>query len=222
MKTSFLKQNFYAITVLSLLLLSSALAASDPAVLEETDGFYDTLIHYTVTNPADSSIGDVVGFVIEVDYSFYLNAGTTNGWKAQGYTNTSLNAANWDSYMKADGSGNSALTWQQFFGGIDYPFGQTKSIGFFVNYSAVAADTYKFDWSDPGHLPILPGETLAGFYAWEDTTASQYLLAYIGDAQNDTFSNNGLPPFRGDTVPEPATMSLLAVGGLAMLRRRRA
>ena len=230
MKNSFLKQDFYVITVLPLLLLSSALAASDPTVIEEFEeaGFS----HYTVVNPADSSIGNIVGFIVEVDYQYGLLAYADNGWLAQGMTDFSeepLNPTTWDSKMKVNYStATYDLTWRQFFGGIDYPFGDVKAIGYYVSYSEIAPDTYKFDWlysNPPGHLPILPGETLGGFSANVDGPCSQYLLAYIDDAQNDTFGYDNidkrLRSFQGETVPEPITLSLLGLGGLALRRRHR-
>ena len=134
MKSEFPEREFCSIAVLILLLLSPVLATTEPSVVEDITQypFGDTVISYTIVNPADSSIDDIVGFVIEVDYDFYIEALTTNGWLAQGLTNTPLNATAWDSMMSANYSGFSALTWRQFFGGIDYPFGQTKSVGFFV------------------------------------------------------------------------------------------
>ncbi len=221
-----MKNSFCLIAVLPLLLFSQVLAASNPSVLEEVIEYEwgDTRISYTVDNPVDSTIGDVVGFVIEVahPFDFSLWAYTENGWRAQGMTSSLLNSTAWDSKMKANYSSDCALTWKQFFGGINYPFGDVIGVGYFVNYSQIATNTFKFDWSfagTPDHLPILPGETRGGFYTSLDGTASQYLLAYIGNAQNDTFSSSGLTPFRGNTVPEPATMLLLGFGGL-LLRRR--
>jgi hypothetical protein len=121
------------------------------------------------------------------------------------------------------------LTWRQFYRGIDYSFGDVKGIGYFVSYSEISPSTYKFDWSsstEPYHLPILAGETLGGFSANVDGPASQYVLAYIDDAQNNTFGYDNidkrLHSFQGETVPEPITLSLLGLGGLALRRRRRA
>ncbi len=212
-----------SITVSILLLPSLVLAVSDPIVIEEVTKYPygDTHLDYTVINPADSSIGDIVGFVIEVNYNWYLEASTTNGWMAQGVTNSPLSAATWDLNM----SGNSeALTWRQFFGGIDYPFGDVNGVGYYVNYSEVTPDTFKFNWSYPEapyHLPILPGETLGGFHVDVDLTYSQYLLAYIDDAENETFDDSGLSSFAGETIPEPATIAMLGLGGLLLGRSRK-
>lgn len=223
MKAGLVKRDFCVITVLPLILSSLVLAASDPIVIEEVDEYYSQ-VDYTVINPADSSIGDIVGFVIEVDYSYYLEAYTTNGWMAQGLTATPLSATTWNLNMSANGSGASALTWRQFFGGIDYPFGDVKGVGYFVNYNEVAPNTFKFDWSfseTPYHLPILAGETLDGFYAYVDVPCSQYLLAYIDDAGNATFGNSGLPSFRGEAVPEPASAAILILGATLIASKRR-
>ncbi|MBN2019431.1 MAG: PEP-CTERM sorting domain-containing protein [Sedimentisphaerales bacterium] len=226
MKNDFSRQNFCVITVLPLLLSSLALAASDPVVIEEFEdiGFS----HYTVVNPADSSVGDIVGFIVEVDYQYGLLAYTNNGWLAQGMTDfmeEPLNPTTWDLKMKVNYSSVTYdLTWRQFFGGIDYPFGDVKAIGYYVSYSEISPDTYKFDWSyseSPYHLPILPGEILGDFSANVDGPCSEYLLAYIDDAQNDTFSNNGLASFRGEAIPEPTSLVLFCLGGLVFFRKRK-
>jgi hypothetical protein len=235
-KDTFFKQEFLlssGVIIISTLLLSSlALAVSDPTVIEEVTKypFGDTHISYTIINPADSSIGDIVGFVVEVDYKWSLYSNTTNGWLAQGLTGAPLNAATWDSTMAANNiSVIYELTWRQFYGGINYPFGSANGVGYFVSYDDIAADTFKFDWSSssaPYHLPVLAGETLGGFYTDLDQTASHYVLAYIDDAQNNTFGYDNidkrLRSFQGETLPEPITLSLFGLGGLALLRRRRA
>jgi len=228
-KAAFLKREFlssFGVIIITTLLLSSlALAVSDPTVIEESQ-WGGTLINYTVVNPADSRIGDIVGFVVEVDYDYYLYADTTNGWLAQGITGAPLNATTWESTMASNNTSVIyELTWRQFYGNIDYPFGSVDGVGYFVSYDDIATDTFQFDWSsssEPYHLPILAGETLGGFNAYVDGTASQYLLAYVDNSINDTFGINDLHSFQGDTIPEPATLSLLGLGGLAILRKRRA
>ncbi len=125
--------------------------------------------------------------------------------------------------MSDNDSGDSALTWSEFFGGIDYPFGDEKAVGYYVNYSEGEPNTFTFDWlysEPPYHLPIFEGETLDGFYAYMDLTASQYLLAYIEEAENGTFNNTGLPWFQGEAVPEPGTVVLLGLGSVLVRRRQ--
>jgi hypothetical protein len=150
------------------------------------------------------------------EWSFYAD---TNGWLAQGVTGVPLDTTTWDSRITANfPSGVFDLTWRQFCGGIDYPLGDVEGVGYFVYYSKIGPDTYKFDWMHsiaPYHFPGPAGETLAGFYAYVDRTCSQFLLAYIDNAQDGTLGNG--PP----EVPEPTTMCLFGLGGLALLKKKR-
>jgi hypothetical protein len=147
------------------------------------------------------------------EWSFYAD---TNGWLAQGVTGVPLDTTTWDSQITDNfPSGVFDLTWRQFCGGIDYPFGDVEGVGYFVYYSKIGSDTYKFDWMysiAPYHFPGPAGETLGGFYAYVDRTCSQFLLAYIGNTPNNPFGNE---------TPEPGTMCLFCLGGLALLRKKR-
>jgi len=155
------------------------------------------------------------------EWSLYADA---NGWLAQGITGVLLDTTTWDSMITTNfPSGVFDLTWRQFCGGIDYPFGDVEGVGYFIYYSKISPDTYEFDWLDsitPYHFPGPAGGTLAGFYAYVDRTCSQFLLAYIDKVQNDTLGN-GSPSFQSET-PEPGTMCLFGLGGLAVLRKLRA
>ena len=75
--------------------------------------------------------------------------------------------------------------------------------------------------------PINEGHRIMGWDVYIDATAAPglYTIGFTNDMLGS--GNDGAVPM-GDPfamqvniIPEPATMSLLALGGLAMLRRRR-
>ena len=213
---------FFSAIIVMVLTVSPTvvLAQLDPTVIEEYNED-EYRLEYTVVNPSDSSVDDIVGFVIEVDFDYYLSIVNENGWQSTSFGRWETPADKWDSLML----GGNSLTWRQFFGGMDYPFGDSPAAAYFVAYQETFPNTFEFDWSfgaPPYHLPILPGEKLNNFYAYVDGPASQYILAHIGDAENDTFDNTGLPSFQGEAIPEPATVLLFGLGGLGLIRRRRA
>jgi hypothetical protein len=197
---------------------SAAVAESAPTVFEDYDP-EGPRVEYTVTNPSPSTVGDIVAFVIDLNPSelpYGHWADTANQWNFQ-----DLAADDWTSDMTHYGypSASFPLTWQAFFGGIDYPFGTSPAAGYFVGYSEVSPGLYQFD--SPS-LAISPGESLGQFVV-EGRALSTFYLAYIGDAANDTFDSNGLPYVSGEAVPEPCTLILLgmaALGLLAYARRR--
>jgi hypothetical protein len=74
---------------------------------------------------------------------------------------------------------------------------------------------------------IFNAMTASGQYA---LTNNDFSFSFANISPNVTFSNNSILPFttdatglyQADLVPEPATLGMLLVGGLATLRRRRA
>jgi len=221
-KVKMQKQAFFFSAIVIIILGSfsptAALALSNPYVIEKyNEELYR--LEYTVVNPSDSITGDIVGFIIEVDFDYYLRVQNDNGWQDKAIGRWNLPADNWNSNMLGDNS----LTWSEFFGGMDYPFADSPAAAYFVNYQEVSPNTFEFDWefhSPPYHLPILPGESRDSFYAYVDGPASQFLLAYINDAENGTFDDTGLPSFQGEAVPEPSTLFLLSFGAMLIRRKR--
>lgn len=198
---------FFAIPSSSL----AAIAIEDPTVLEEFDGSYK--IEYTVTNPIVSSVGDIVGFVIEVDAPgfdpFYCD--TANGWECQ-----ALTSGDWDSVMESESYpyDTFALTWSQFFGDIAYPFASDQpAAGYFMAYSE---DPFYFD--DPD-LAVSPGESLDQFFV-DAMPMSTFVLSHVGDAY-DVFVSGGMDTFEDEAIPEPASAIVLLLGSLAMFRKRK-
>ena len=185
--------------------------ATDPVVIEEFNNPYQ--IEYTVINPEISNVYDIVGFVIELDAFTPFFCDTANQWNFQAIND----ATDWDASMEHEGypPATFPLTWKQFFGGIDYPFEVDQpAAAYFVAYSETGS--YTFD--DPS-LAISPGESLDQFIA-NAQPMSTFVLAHIGDA-NNSFNADELPTFEGEAIPEPASASLLLLGAVAMLRRRK-
>ena len=173
-------------------------------------------LEYTIENPTDSTADDIVGFIIDVSAFNPFWTDTANLWKHQ-----SLTASDWSSNMAHEGSpsGSYGLTWQQFFGGMAYPYGATPAAGYFVAYSSAGAGSYQFDTPS---LAVSPGETLDQYFA-NGQALSTFYLAYTGDASTDTFDSSGLPWVTGEAVPEPCSAALLSAGLAAVLwmRKRR-
>ncbi|MDY7009600.1 MAG: PEP-CTERM sorting domain-containing protein [Planctomycetota bacterium] len=192
--------------------IQAIIVVEDPTVIEDFNNPYQ--IEYTVINPPASSVGDIVGFVIEVEAPgfspFYCD--TANNWECQALTST-----DWNSVMEADNYpyNTYALTWSQFFGDIDYPFATDQpAAGYFMAYSETGS--YAFDSPD---LAVSPGESLDQFFV-DAMPMSTFVLAHTPDA-NATFNSGDFSTFEGEAIPEPATLSLITAGGLALLTRKR-
>lgn len=172
---------------------------SDPTVVEdylpEEQG--GPAVDYLVSNPDPSTAGDIVGFVIDfdpADFPYGAWADTSNGWKFQ-----DLAPSDWTSAMSHYGfpSASFPLTWQEFYGGIAYPYGTARSTGYFVAYSEIEGEAGVYSFDSPA-LAISPGESLGGFTV-EGQALSTFYLAYIDDAGTDTFDDGGLPYVTGQT-----------------------
>jgi hypothetical protein len=118
---------------------------------------------------------------------------------------------------------------------IDFDMGETVPItGFDVLQRLAAADhSTSFDliFSDDSDFKSEPITTLSYTYteigdtdAWTETDqfdaiSARYVRYDVTGASGST--NDGISEMTFYTVPEPATMSLLAIGALALLKRRR-
>jgi len=199
-----------------------AVGETQPTIIEAPG---EGTIEYTVVNPDPSTVGDIVAFAIEVDpnalggFDYWPDtSGDAAPWRAQ-----RLNPPRWYELMEQEASWPYTiypLTWQQFCGGIDYPFQSQTAVGFFLPYQQSEGDEYEFE--NPADA-VSPGETLGGFRV-EAGPMSEFRIAYLGDA-SEPFGEDGLSTLGGQAVPEPSTMTLAAVGlasGLLLRRRRRA
>ncbi len=212
---------------LSLLVALTMATAADAAGMAENpyviEAFAFERLEYEIVNPPVSTVGDIVALVIDIDadqFSWFDGpwVDTNNSWKGQ-----ILNPTAWGQAMFTEVglSQTFDLTWQQFLGGMAYPYDANQpAAGYWVGYSEVGGQpgTYAFD--SPG-LAVSPGERLDEFYAYGSMPCSTFYLAHIDDAGADTFDENGLPSVSGEAIPEPATLALVGLGALALVRRRR-
>ncbi|MHC4178417.1 MAG: PEP-CTERM sorting domain-containing protein [Planctomycetota bacterium] len=194
-----------------LIVAPSAVAESVPSVIEQFDPDLQRL-EYTVINPSDSTVDDIVGLVIEIENSVtYLS--TDNDWQYQ-----PLTATKWGQEMYEQDTPHIEypLKWSEFFG-MSYPFGDAPAAGFYLTYSEVTPatepPTYAFD--SPG-LAVSRGESLDGYFAHFEMPTSTYYLAHIGDAANDTFGSGGLSTISGEAIPEPSTFLLVSTAGICL------
>lgn len=218
-----LKHTFsFTIIVIMILVVSPTivLAQLDPIITEEI--INDEWLEYTVINPNPSTVGDIVGFLIEVHpdqppFEGFFLTGSPDGWADKSFITDST--SEWEQLMFQSNWPNGniffPLTWREFFGGIDYPFGDAPAAGFFLPFTETNPGIMAFN--DPT-LAISPGEQLGDFRA-SVPMGSPYVLAYINDAENDTFDDTGLANLQGEAVPEPGTLLLLGLGGLGLIRK---
>lgn len=111
----------------------------------------------------------------------------------------------------------------------DYPTSYNRAIQGFNLYASNVAHLYDDDWGDPvfasGLLPTPLGSYLNGIYYYTiDHTFSSPISAqhFKADIIYGSFvTGPRIIELDGYRVPEPATLSLLALGGLAMIRRYR-
>jgi len=96
---------------------------------------------------------------------------------------------------------------------VTQDFGDTKASGI---AHALPFDMYKEHVNEPGTL-------VCDIYHWVDAAGEGQFT--ISNVVFGSLFGNPITGFRGtgvtEVTPEPATLSLLALGGLALLRRRR-
>jgi len=201
------------------------LIVGDPVVIEEYQPTYDR-VEYTVDNPSVSNAGDIIALLVEFDpdvfnifNSPWTDTSGTNAWDYNifydGYTDPETQ---WDGAMIGHMFREYGMTYAEMFGSADYPYASTTPAAvYWVPYTETAGS---FDLDDTD-AAVEPGESQDGFYVYGGGPCSTFYAAHIPDA-SETFDEGDVDVFSGETVPEPATLTLLAAGAaVSLLRRRR-
>ncbi|MFA5553266.1 MAG: PEP-CTERM sorting domain-containing protein [Phycisphaerae bacterium] len=210
---------------------SIVLASSAPTVLEEQleNDWGHPFVRYTVNNPAQSAVGDIVAFAIEMAAVPWGGMSSFDDWSGTWLSGEQA----WYQPMY----GNGQLTWSELFGGIVYPFNNPGTVAIAVWHlpffeilepGQSPGDSMEFrfgyTWQDeiyPAQSPISPGQTENRFFAELIGVLSDFVVAHVPDIDTAAFSTaEPLDVYQGEAIPEPATLMLIAFGGLLIRRRR--
>ncbi len=184
------------------------------------DVIYNPAGSATITNPTDEASVWANKFVMYYD-------GTTGGTEALGLA-VSNDGINWRGYNDGvapilDGTGAGG-DWDESYvsrgtivkeGADDYHMWFSGGAGTMNHGIGYASSTDGINWTKDASNPIFHK---TDGVAWRDNRT--YTPMVIGDEMWFTGKSTAGVYSIGYATPEPATMSLLAIGGLALIRRR--